>query len=105
MSMNDLGKQWHRQQIRQFGKMHKSYEKYAIFLNKVLARACKKYAPQAIVQTRAKTLSSSAEKAIRKLPKSEAIEGFTSVRQWKEFFDPVNEFTDLCGARVITQTQ
>ena len=105
MSMNDLGKQWHRQQIRQFGKMHPSYEKYAIFLNKVLARACKKYAPQAIVQTRAKTLSSSAKKAIRKLPKSEAIDGFTSVRQWKEFFDPVNEFTDLCGARVVTQTQ
>ncbi|MCK4790516.1 MAG: RelA/SpoT domain-containing protein, partial [Desulfobacteraceae bacterium] len=66
---------------------------------------CEKYAPLAIVQARAKTVHSFAEKAIRKLPQSERLNTFTNEIQWKEYFDPVNEFTDLCGARVITQTQ
>ncbi|MBW2646569.1 MAG: hypothetical protein JRE23_10390 [Deltaproteobacteria bacterium] len=105
MPMNHHGKLWYERQGKRFAQMRKRYKEYASFLDNVLKRACEKYAPLAIVQVRAKTLPSFAEKAIRKLPKSEALNSFTSAKQWTEFFDPVNEFTDLCGARVITQTQ
>ena len=105
MLLNDVGKRWHQQQVAEFSKIRKSYQRYEAFLEKVLKLACKKYAPQAIVDSRTKTLPSFAEKAIRKLPKSEAIQQLTSLPRWKKFFDPVNEFTDLCGARIITKTQ
>jgi ppGpp synthetase/RelA/SpoT-type nucleotidyltranferase len=105
MFRNRHGKRWYDRQVAEFRKMRKRYKKYASFLDNVLKRAGEKYASLAIVQVRAKTLPSFAEKAIRKLPKSEALNSFTSAKQWTEFFDPVNEFTDLCGARVITQTQ
>ena len=105
MALNPSGKRWHQQQIASFGKIRKSYHRYEDFLEKVLKSACKKYAPQAIVDTRTKTLPSFAEKAIRKLPKSERIQDLTTLTRWKQFFDPVNEFTDLCGGRVITKTQ
>jgi ppGpp synthetase/RelA/SpoT-type nucleotidyltranferase len=105
MRLSPIGKRWHQRQIEDFGKMRKSYQRYEDFLEKVLKLACKKYAPQAIVDSRTKTLPSFAEKAIRKLPKSDAVHDLTTLTKWKKFFDPVNEFTDLCGARVITKTQ
>jgi ppGpp synthetase/RelA/SpoT-type nucleotidyltranferase len=59
-------------------------------MRKVLKEACRRYAPEGIVEVRPKSLSSFAEKAIRK-------------REGHD--DPVHQFTDLCGARVITHTQ
>ena len=104
MALNQYGTLWHKQQIEEFVRERERYIAYASFLNDVLTLACEKFASLAIVQTRAKTVPSFAEKAIRKLPQSEQLKTFTSAKQWKEYFDPVNEFTDLCGARVITQT-
>ncbi len=105
MPINQYGLSWHEEQIKEFVKKRERYISYASFLNDVLTLACEKYAPLSIVQTRAKTVPSFAEKAIRKLPQSEQLKTFTSAKLWKKYFDPVNEFTDLCGARVITQTQ
>ncbi len=105
MALNKYGMLWHKQQIEKFVRKRKLYIAYASFLNDVLTLACEKFAPLAIVQIRAKTVPSFAEKAIRKLPQSERLKAFISEKQWKKYFDPVNEFTDLCGARVITQTQ
>ncbi|MGZ4892308.1 MAG: RyR domain-containing protein, partial [Halobacteriota archaeon] len=65
-------------------------EELAKTLDEILSELAKRYAPLAIVQTRSKSLSSFAEKIIRKRA---------------EVSDPVNEFTDLCGGRVITHTQ
>ena len=78
MALKDRGKRWHQQQIAQFRKVRKPYHRYENFLEKVLKLACKEYAPQAIVDSRTKTLPSFAEKAIRKLPKSDAIQDLTN---------------------------
>jgi len=105
MALNQYGAMWHGEQIEEFVKERGRYIAYASFLNDVLTLACEQFAPLAIVQTRPKTVASFAEKAIRKLPPSERLNTFKNEIQWKEYFDPVNQFTDLCGARVITQTQ
>ena len=54
-----------------------------------LEEAAARHAPLAIVQSRAKAVSSFAEKTLRK-------------RKPGHGYDPVRQFTDLCGARVIT---
>ncbi len=66
------------------------YKRYADFVSKVLRKACDTAAPVASVEARAKTVPSFAEKAIRKADK---------------YTNPVQQLTDLCGARVITDTQ
>ena len=83
---------WHRDQVNKFKNEldNKHYDVYVKVLADILNYACKLYAPLAFVQTRVKSLSSFAEKAIRKAYK---------------YKDPVHQITDLCGARVITQTQ
>ncbi|MCM8595657.1 RyR domain-containing protein [Accumulibacter sp.] len=79
----------HRQQIEAYREEVAQYETYARVLRRVLENACRVALPEASVQARAKTLSSFAEKCARKYPKVK---------------DAVQEFTDLCGARVIVQT-
>jgi ppGpp synthetase/RelA/SpoT-type nucleotidyltranferase len=69
--------------------MQPCYRLYAETLQRVLEAVTNKYAPQAIVQTRSKSLQSFAEKIVRK---SEI------------FDDPCHQFTDLCGGRVVTHT-
>jgi ppGpp synthetase/RelA/SpoT-type nucleotidyltranferase len=81
---------WHKNQINMYVDEFPHYEVYAQVLERILKRACELYAPLAIVQTRAKSVSSFGEKAIRKAYKYKC---------------PVVQITDLCGARVITQTQ
>lgn len=81
---------WHKEQINKYIIERSHYEKYAAVLSELLKRACKLYTPLAIVQARAKTITSFAEKAARKAYK---------------YRDPVHQITDLCGARVVTQTQ
>ncbi len=76
-------------QIKAYSGEFPKYEAYAKALEKVLKNACKFSAPEALVQSRPKALSSFAEKCVRKYNKYE---------------DAVNGFTDLCGARVIVQT-
>lgn len=82
--------EWVQDQIKQFTSVSTRYKKYARVLNEVLNQAVKKYAPLAIVQTRPKSIASFAEKIQRKKA---------------EFNDPIHQFTDLCGARVITHTR
>jgi ppGpp synthetase/RelA/SpoT-type nucleotidyltranferase len=79
----------HKQQIDAFGKIRPQYEIYAKALQRVLERACQASFPDALVQSRAKTVSSFAEKVVRKFDK---------------YPDAVNQLKDFCGARVIVQT-
>jgi ppGpp synthetase/RelA/SpoT-type nucleotidyltranferase len=85
-----VDKVWLKEQISQYRTEYPIYKSYAEELRRVLEHACKNLAPMAIVQVRAKSLSSFAQKIIRKADK---------------YPDPVRHFTDLCGARVITVTQ
>jgi len=84
-----INKEQHQKDIKQFTKERIVYETYAKTLEKILNEAAKIYAPLSIIQTRAKNVSSFAEKIIRK----------------NKYKNPLKDITDLCGARIITQTQ
>ena len=88
--MTPAQREWHRQQCAQYRDQFNHYQDYAHALEQMLRAACKRYAPLAIVQARAKTFSSFAEKMARKAAKYMALG-----------IGP----TDLCGARVIAETQ
>ena len=79
----------HRRQIEAYGKEHRIYERFAAALERVLREACERAVPEAVIQARAKTLSSFAEKCVRK---------------WEKYKNPSRQLTDLCGARVIVHT-
>lgn len=81
---------WHKDQIDAYTREFRHYQAYAQVLERILKHACELYAPLAIVQSRPKTVSSFAEKAIRKADKYPC---------------PATQITDLCGARAITETQ
>jgi ppGpp synthetase/RelA/SpoT-type nucleotidyltranferase len=81
---------WYREQIENYLRVAPRYKELATVLDSILTALADRYAPLAIVQTRPKSLSSFAEKIIRKRA---------------ETSDPVSDFTDLCGGRVITHTQ
>lgn len=82
--------EWAEQQIEEYRKVRGRYELCARSLKRIMEQAVLRYAPCAIVQSRAKAVSSFAEKIHR---------------PGKTCPDPVREFTDLCGVRVITHTQ
>ena len=84
-----ITKNEHEHQIKAYREQYHVYVEYANALKEVLEKACKCSVPEALVQSRAKTVSSFAEKCVRKYDK---------------YKDAVNQFTDLCGARVIVQT-
>jgi ppGpp synthetase/RelA/SpoT-type nucleotidyltranferase len=77
-------------QVKEYRKRYPRYEKYAIILNAIFKKATRKFAPLAIVESRAKTISSFAEKILRKQ---------------NQYKDPVRNLTDLCGARIITTSK
>lgn len=87
-------RRWAREHVEQY--VLPRYRLYAETLQKVLEKAAKRYAPLAIVQSRPKAIANFAEKALRK--REEYIRRYGCA-------DPVNQITDLCGARVITQTR
>ena len=80
----------HKAQIGAYGKELEYYVTYADVLKRILENACAVAVPEAFVQARAKTVSSFAEKCARKYE--------------EKYRDPVNQFNDLCGGRVIVQT-
>jgi len=88
--MNDNERQWHRDRCAEYRAEYPIYQTYASFLEKVLKVACRDRAPMAIVQSRPKSFASFAEKMARKAKKYMSLG-----------IGP----TDLCGARVITETQ
>ena len=79
----------HKQQIDAYEAQYAGYKTYAEALKRVLEKACGMSLPEAFVQARPKSIASFAEKCVRKQDK---------------YKDPVNDMTDLCGARVIVQT-
>lgn len=81
---------WFEKQLKCYTALEPRYRFYAKTLQRVLEAVAKKYAPQAIVQTRSKSLTSFAEKIVRKS---------------EMFDDPCHQLTDLCGGRVITHTR
>ena len=88
--MNDHERQWHRDKCAEYKSEYPIYQAYASFLEKILKLACRDQAPMGIVQVRPKSLSSFAEKMARKA---------------KKYMSKDIGPTDLCGARVITETQ
>lgn len=68
-------------------QLYPKYTRLAEFLHHELCQLVSEAAPHAIVQTRAKSVSSFSEKLFR-----------------KPYHNPCGEFTDLCGGRVIAHT-
>ena len=88
--MTDEQKRWHREECAQFKTELPDWDIYAGTLKKVLEAVCRLYAPLGIVQSRTKALSSFAEKIARKAG---------------NYMTKGTMPTDLCGARIITETQ
>lgn len=80
---------WHSRQIREYKKIVGDYEYFAKALKSVLEKAKNTSIPEAIVQVRAKSIESFAEKCLRKKA---------------NYKEPYKELTDLCGGRVIVHT-
>ncbi len=76
-------------QIDAYGLQQADYRRFAAALRRVLETARANSIPDAFVQAREKSLSSFAEKCVRK---------------YETYPDAINQMTDLCGARVIVQT-
>jgi ppGpp synthetase/RelA/SpoT-type nucleotidyltranferase len=82
--------EWIVEQIDQYRKIQPAYQKYAQVIQQILEKAARKEEILVLIQTRSKAIASFAEKSQRKKAK---------------YRDPLLRMTDLCGARVITQTQ
>jgi ppGpp synthetase/RelA/SpoT-type nucleotidyltranferase len=76
--------------VEAFRRIRPRYERFAESLRTILEAVAQRRAPLAIVQARAKPVASFAEKAQRE----EARLG-----------DPLQELRDLCGARIVVQTE
>ena len=59
----------HKRQIEKYRAVEGIYKKYAKVMDQILTKAAAVYAPHAIIQSRPKSLSSFAEKSIRKADK------------------------------------
>ena len=82
---------WFEKQVNDFKKVARPrYIAYADVLKAILEHATRTHAPLAMVQVRAKTVPSFAEKIMRKRDK---------------YSEPLKQMTDLCGARVIVHTR
>lgn len=87
--LGPLEKDPYRAQIEEFRQQQPQYGELAETLIGVLRKATKQLGIDAIVQARAKAITSVAEKI---------------QRPGKNYTDPMRQMTDLCGARVITHT-
>lgn len=84
-----LERYWHQQQVEAYKLELPHYQTYAHTLQSVLNKLKIRCSPLAIVQARAKPLSSFSEKCLRKADK---------------YDDPAHQLTDLCGGRIVTTT-
>jgi ppGpp synthetase/RelA/SpoT-type nucleotidyltranferase len=89
---------WVTLHVPRFGDLRGRFEACTKALNAVLNHARKKLAPEAIIQVRAKEVPSFAEKILRK--KSSYTDPKNPLPP-----DPLMRLTDLCGGRVICQTE
>ncbi len=83
-------REWRETQVEEFKAVRPLYETYADKLEEILKQAAEVYAPQAIVQARAKAIASFAGKFQRKR---------------SQYTHATRNMTDLCGARVIAHTR
>ncbi len=90
MGKINIDPQWHKAQVEAYKDIQPVYESYAAVLYEILSTAGDRYASLCVVQSRAKSIPSFAEKAIRKAYK---------------YKEPLIQLTDLCGARIITHFQ
>lgn len=88
--MENIDPKWHATQVKKYVEEMPHYVEYAKTLSEVLTAVANRYAPEAIVQSRPKSLPSFAEKAARKRHK---------------YDNPTFQITDLCGARIIVHTR
>ena len=84
-------------QVPRFVAIRPRYLLYAEFLQAVLKQGCDRLAPLALIEARAKSIPSFAEKILRKRKAYMHPKGALSA-------DPLARMTDLCGGRVIAQT-
>jgi ppGpp synthetase/RelA/SpoT-type nucleotidyltranferase len=87
---NSIDLKWVEKQTNEYRRRYGKYKRYAEVLENLLKGIAKTYDLESIIHTRPKAIASFAEKVVRKSHK---------------YRDPVNQLTDLCGGRVITQTQ
>jgi ppGpp synthetase/RelA/SpoT-type nucleotidyltranferase len=80
---------WFATQTDAYARLQQDFREFAGTLRAILQAAAGSLGISAIVQARAKTMASFAEKIQRKKDK---------------YVDPVHQLTDLCGARVITDS-
>ncbi len=85
-----VDRRWLRGQTRKFVQERPKYELLARTLRLVLEQIRDRHAPLCLVDTRAKTIQSFVEKAIRKHEK---------------YREPWRQLTDLAGGRVVTYTR
>jgi ppGpp synthetase/RelA/SpoT-type nucleotidyltranferase len=90
-------KEWVAVHAPRFREVRGAFVAYEGFLKDVLKAACRKIAPLAIVEARAKGVPSFSEKIIRKRP-------LYIGPPYPPDPDPLVRMTDLCGGRVIAQT-
>ncbi|MBM4041870.1 MAG: hypothetical protein FJ290_25510 [Planctomycetes bacterium] len=88
--------EWVKWSIESFARNRRKYVRLGEVLGDVLRQAAARLAPLAIVQTRAKSVASYAEKVQQKVRKYRLLDA-----QGK----PLHPVTDLCGGRVITLTR
>jgi ppGpp synthetase/RelA/SpoT-type nucleotidyltranferase len=88
ISLEDI--EWADKQVEAYSLRYDSYKNYSKVLEDVLQQIVDQIAPQSIVQTRPKEIASFANKIWRKR---------------EQFKNPVNQFTDLCGGRIIANNR
>ena len=90
MAQRNVDFDWIRSKVDEYSQVRGRMKDYADLLYGVLSLASRRLVYGAIVQARPKTLPSFTEKIFRK---------------FDQINDPIRDFTDLCGARVIVQTR
>lgn len=90
MGVENIDLDWVNAQVSEYSSIYARYNELADTLKEIFRSGLSGIAPFSIVQTRPKTIASFTEKVIRRR---------------NEFRDPIRQFTDLCGARVIAHTQ
>jgi len=86
-----IDQSWLKDQVNTYSTEElPKYRLYVQLIERIFQHACAKFEILGIVNCRFKEIPSFAEKAIRKSHK---------------YDDPIHQLTDLCGARVITNTQ
>jgi len=88
---------WVEMQVPRFKAIRPQYLRYAELLQAILKQGCARFAHLALIEARAKSVPSFAEKILRKRKLYLHPKGTLSA-------DPLERMTDLCGARVIAQT-